>query len=281
MAKAPKDEFVLEIQELQMSEVTMHILGSSPMIQHRFPFKAWQELLLPSKQKNRAELEGTLKHDPINEFRESLYRNRDKTSPAMFHVPNAQFHSAIAGAAIDIAGAKKAVIERLTQVTDVNINLFGVPQFFMAMVRNSGFNATPDVRTRPIFPEWACAVTLRYMRPNLTERVMGRLAGAGGKIRGIGDWRPEKGGPYGTWDIVSSDNPDYRRILSKQGRAAQQKAWDNPVAFDIDSEELFAWYQAEIHRREMDSAPIAKKKLRTIVEQTDGSNKEGVFVGVE
>jgi len=278
--KKPQEEVVLEIQEIKTGELRMFILGSTPMIQHRFPFKAWQELLLPSKQKNRAELEGTLKHDPIHEFRESLYRNRDQKSAAMFHVPNRQFHRAIAGCAIDIAGAKKAVIERLTQVVDVNIELFGVPQFFMAMVRNSGFNATPDVRTRPIFPEWACAITLRFMRPNLTERIVGRLAGAAGKIRGIGDWRPETGGPYGTWDLVGPDNADYKRIVAKQGRAAQQKAWDNPVAFDIDTEELFAWYQEEVHRRELDVEPTkAKKKFRTIIE--DGKGEETTFLGVE
>lgn len=286
MTKKQETEVTLEINELQTGEVQMHVLGTSPLIMNRFSQKAWQQLLLGSPRKNRAELDSRLKHDPIAEFRGALYKNRDARRPALFHVPNGMFHGALASAALDIPGAKRAVIERLTSITDVNIDLFGVPQFFMAMVRNSDMARTPDVRTRPIFAEWAASVTVRYVRPQLTERVIGRMFGAAGLICGIGDWRVQKGGPYGSWRLVSADDKDFRRVVSKQGRAAQQRAWDHPEAFDQDSEELYAWYCAEVRRREMktdDAAPSRKPpKVKAVVESgADSQGHNGRFVNAE
>lgn len=278
--KETKAETILIINEIKMGEIGFHIVGESPMIMNRFSQKAWQELLLPSAHKNRASLEQSLKHDPEKEFRGGLYLNRDPKRPSLIHIPNGAFHGALAAVAIDIPGAKKAQIERLTKVVDVNIDLYGVPELFMAMVRNSDINRTPDVRTRPIFPRWACGVTIRYMQPVLTERAVAHLLAAAGKIIGIGDWRGQKGGPYGAFRLADEKDAEFREIVKTMGRAAQQKAVDHPVCYDADSEELLAWFQAEVARREMEGhlagngkARKAKPKpnLRVVEEDRDGN----------
>lgn len=253
MAKQTKTEgeAQLVVNELGLKEIRFNILYKTPMIMNRFAQKAWQELLFPSKKENRAGLEQRLKHDPYAEYRGALYRNREDNSPAMFHIPNPAFHGALASAALDIPGAKKAQIERLTQVVDLNIELFGTPQLFCAMVRNSDMARTPDVRTRPIFPEWACQISVQYVKNNLTERTVANLLGAAGLIVGIGDWRPQKGGPFGRFELVGDDNAKFQSIVKNQGRKAQQAAFDHPTYFDKDTEELLAWFDAEVQRREM------------------------------
>ncbi len=261
MRKSQKDA-VIEVTAINMNEVKFNVVGTSPMIMNRFSQKAWQELLFPSQRRSTATLEQSLKHDPIAEFRGALYRNRDVKTPTLIHVPNGAFHGALAKAALDIPGAAKAKIERLTRVVDVNINLYGVPHIFCAMVRNSDMNRTPDVRTRPIFPEWACTVTFTYMQQVLTERTIGALFGGAGQIVGIGDWRGEKGGPYGAFRLAEDDDAVFKRIVAKQGRAAQQAAYDKPVFFDEDTEELLTWFEAEVTRREknLPSAGVTSKK---------------------
>ena len=236
MAKkaAAKNDALIEVQEIEMVEIGFRILGTSPLIMNRFNQKAWHELLLPSRTRNRADMEQTLKHDPVAEFRGGLYKNRDLKTPTAIHIPNGAFHKCIAAAALDIPGAKKAQIERLTRIVNVNIDLFGLPQLFMAMVRNSDMNHTPDVRTRPLFPEWACKVTVRYVRKILSERTISNLFGAAGQIVGIGDWRGQKGGPYGSFRLVQDDNKDFHRIIKMQGRVQQEKALATPVCFDED-----------------------------------------------
>lgn len=249
----------IEIQEIQMGRVRCNILGVTPMIMHRFDQKAQQELLMPKPKGNRAEREQSLKHDPIAEYRGALYLNRDKSEPAMFHIPSNSFSAAIQNAALDLPGATKSQIKRLTTISSVQINCFGVPKLTMDMVRSSDMNRTPDVRTRPIFIEWACTVEVEYVKTLIKEGQIVNLLSAAGVIGGIGDWRPQKGGAFGKFRIVEDTDKEFVRICKTQGRAPQQKAFDHPIAYDADTEELLAWFHSELKRREK-VAPSSKAK---------------------
>jgi hypothetical protein len=282
-----REEAEVAIHQIDMAQVTFNILGRSPLIMHRYPFKAWQELIFPSIRENRASLEQRLKHDPWAEFRAAFYYNRDNKRPTLFHLPNGMFHGALAAAALDHPGAKKAQIERLTKITDINIDLYGIPQIFCAMVRNSDISRTPDVRTRPIFPQWACSITIGYLK-TLTERGVANLLGAAGQIDGIGDWRGEKGGPFGSFEIVQNDNREFLAIKKQQARAAQQKAYEKPAFFDDDTTDILTWFEAEVLRREMKghladaddrSSPKTPRHRRVIVER--GADGNGQFVTEE
>ena len=257
----------VDIQKIEMSIITFNLLGTSPLICNKFQQKAWQEMLLPSRQTNRAALETKLKHDPYAEFRGSVYMNRDKKEKALLHLPSGAFHASIAAAAIDLPGAKKAQIERLTKVEDMHINLFGAPQIMCAMVRNSDISRTPDVRTRAIFPQWALRITVRYVTRLITERSVAHLVGAAGIIIGIGDWRSQKGGKFGSFEAVSDDNKAWKSIMETQGRAAQEKALATPIYFDEDTEELLMWFDEEVRRREMGDqteGAMPKVKIRNV-----------------
>lgn len=249
-----KEDIAIEIQEIEMGEVKMNLFGSSPMIMNRFAFKAWQELLFPSIKQNRAGLEQSLKHDPYAEYKGAIYLSREQDSKkTAIHLPTGSIHGAIASVALDIPGTAKAKIERLTKVVTVNVELYGIPEIFCAMVRNSDPNRTPDVRTRPIFPRWGCAITISYVKRILSEKTVYRLAGAAGKIVGIGDWRGQKGGPYGAFDIVGDDHVGWVNLLKTEGRSAQLKAITNPAFYDSTTEELLTWFEKEVKAREMES----------------------------
>jgi len=251
MAKKLEAQTV-EIQPIKMRSVIVFLVGTSPLIMHRFAFKAWQELLYPAPKKNAAERASSLKHQPLEEFRGCLYRNRDSSQPALFHIPNGMPHQCLTAAALDTPGATRAAMERWTSVVDLNINLFGVPQLFMAMVRNSDMNRTPDVRTRPIFPKWACQIKIDYKVDPLTDTSIMNLLGTAGVIVGMGDWRPQKGGPYGKFRLCSANDKEYLDIVRKQGRAAQQKAFEQPSYWDDDTAELMTWFLEEVARRRQD-----------------------------
>lgn len=249
---AKKKEVSMDALEMEMRIGQLHclIVGTSPMIMHRFSAKAQRELLMPSPKKNRAEKETSLKHDPIAEFRDSIYMNRDPSTPAAIHIPSNAFSAALANAALDVPGATKSQLMRLTTVTDTHIDLFGVPKLFMAMTRSSDMGRTPDVRTRAIFPRWACKVTISYIASLLKERQIANLLATAGLIIGIGDWRSQKGGSYGGFRLAGKDDPEYLDIVKNEGRKPQLAAIKSPVCFDADSEELMAWFEAELAKRE-------------------------------
>lgn len=242
---------VVDIQPIETRRLIVNVVGTSPFIVHRFAQKAWRELLLPSRQKNRAALEADLKHDPIAEYRGCFYRNRDAKAPTLFHVPAGMLHGAITSAALDIPGIAKTQLERLTSIVTPDIYLFGTPKMFMSMVRNSDQKHTPDVRTRPIFERWAIPnLTIEFKLDPLGDNQVINLLAAGGIIVGLGDWRPQKGGPYGKFKVVDANDAELREIMKTGARSAQQNAYEDPRPWDIETEELFSWYNAEVSRRE-------------------------------
>jgi len=235
---------------LKTAQLHFCVLGSSPLIMNRMSEKARQELLLPAAKKNHAERAASLKHDPIAEFRGAIYRTQGDNHPTRVVMPGNAFGQALASAAIDIPGAVKAQITRLTEVTDINVNVYGLPRLFMAVVRQSDINRTPDIRTRAIFPEWAVQLGIRYVRDLLTEKTVINLLAASGILIGIGDNRRAKGGVYGKFEIVEPDNKAFQTLIKNAGRKAQDEAIAQAIPFDHDSEELFGWFVNTARDRE-------------------------------
>jgi len=239
----------IEIAQIGMGRMKFHLLGTSPMIMHRFAAKAWQELLLPSAKKNAAAKAESLKHDPLQEFRECIYRNRDPERPTAVHFPSGAFSKAIAAAALDLPGASKAQILRLVSVTSVQVDIYGVPTLGMDMVRSSDMARTPDVRTRAYFAEWACAIDVEFVASLIGEAQITNLLAAAGIITGLGDYRPQKGGNFGKFKVVMRDDPEFLRVL-KQDRRAQEAAMADPSFYNEEAAELYGWFNDEVKRRE-------------------------------
>lgn len=63
----------IQIMELRTGQMDFFILGTSPLICCRMSMKAWQELLAPKGRKSAADKAITLKHDPLQEFRDAPY----------------------------------------------------------------------------------------------------------------------------------------------------------------------------------------------------------------
>jgi len=265
MTKKPEltIEEPIHIPEIRMDEITLRIIGLSPLIMHRQSDKVRKELLFP-RIKTQADKQSMLKHNPVEEFHAALYRSSDE-APTATHFPSGGFSDAIAGVAVDIPGAaKKAQMQRLTSVIGINVPIFGIPTIKLDVVRQSGMTRAPDVRTRPCFLEWACQITIRYYALLLNGNQIINLVQAAGQLRGIGDWRPEKGGSFGTFTVVNDDDPDFRRVVATQGKAAQITALQAPQFFDAESEDLVAWFEEERERRAPESTRTKKPKVRVI-----------------
>lgn len=238
------------IVDINMGIADFYVLGTTPLIINRMAEKARQELLFPARKKNRAELDASLKHDPVSEFRSSIYRSFNDSDPTRIVMPSGAFGKALANAGLDVPGASKAQLLRLTTVLDVNVCIYGIPKLFMAVVRMSDIQKTPDIRTRCIIPEWACKVAIKFMQPVLTHRVVANLFGAAGVIAGIGDCRSERGGAFGQFEVVDEDDQRFAAIVKSGGRGPQDQAIANPQPYDAETEELFFWFRNELIVRE-------------------------------
>lgn len=246
MATAKQTE--IQTISIKMERVHYCVLGTTPIILNRLAEKARHQLLMPSGRKTSAEKATMLKHNPYEEFESSPYKLTEGDT-LLAHLATA-FKRAIAGTALDLPGAKKTQLSRLMWVEGEKVSLYGIPKLHMAITRSADINRTPDVRTRCILPEWAARVTVAFPVPILKETTVSNLFAAAGMIQGVGDWRPEKGsGTFGQFELVDEDNPDFQRIIKEGGRKAQIKAMGKAEPYDLETEELLAWFVEEADRR--------------------------------
>jgi len=249
--KGPPKTEEIQVVQVKRGSVTFCVLGSTPLLYHRLAQKASRELLLPSPKKNRNERETTLKHDPFREYRDSVHATSDPKSPTLLMLPAMAFKCALRNAAVDIPGsATKAAIGRLAYVQGDSVHVYGVPKIHTTIVRMADMARTPDVRTRACLPQWACKLTINYVKPILNENVVANLLAGAGIMQGVGDFRTEKGkGNYGCFELVDEDDERFQAMLAF-GRKQQVAAMNDPECYDDETAELLGWFSKEAKRRE-------------------------------
>jgi len=255
MVKAKKETEIGDVLVHAPEEAILPVvlLGRSPLIINRLAEKARQELLYPAGPKNAAERQSRLKHNPIEEFRSSVHQIADPTAATLLAMPGSAIKRALASAALDIPGAKKAQVGRLTYVPEQLVNVFGIPRLLMSVVRNSDMNHTPDVRSRAIVERWVIVATICFVTPLLKPQTVLNLLAAAGLYIGLGDWRPEKGaGNFGQFEVLPFAQREHdSRVLDimQQNRAVQEAAMLNAEPFDNESRELLNWFDTTVKLR--------------------------------
>lgn len=247
--KAKQEVETISVMEVKKERVAFVLVGESPLICNTMSEKARQELLAPRARKNAAEKRSTAKHDVFAEYRNSVYQPNNAEAPTAIALLATAFKGALRNAALDLPGAKKSEIGRLTYVRGDYVPIYGVPKLLMSITRSADMNHTPDVRTRAILPKWAAIVEVEFVSPLLRAEVVGRLMAAAGMTQGVGDWRPEKGnGGYGRFRLTVPEDPEAQDIFATGGKEAQLAALAEPEAYDNETEKLLRWYEVETNR---------------------------------
>ena len=239
----------LVIEKLRTQTMKVWVKGVTPIILNSMSEKVRQELLFPARKKTRADREQKLKHNPIEEYRNSVYR-RNGDGPTRLMFPAIAFKAAMMEAALEIPGAKKTQIGRLVWVVGQEVSLYGIPKLLMSVVRSADMNRTPDVRTRAIVGEWCCEVNITFVRPTISDTAVGHLLETAGLVIGIGDFRQQKGkGNYGQFQIA--EEKEIQSIIETGGTEQQDAALESPECWDAESESLLSWWNEERARRGM------------------------------
>jgi hypothetical protein len=261
------------ILDIKIDAVTVFVVGTTPLIYNAVAEKARQELLWPEGRKSAAAKATSLKHSPIDEYRNSVYAYRgDDGIATRLYFPTGAFKRAIATAALDLPGVKKAQIGRLCWISEDKVPIFGVPQVLMSVVRSADMNRTPDIRTRAILPLWGCSFTISSAGPIIKSSEVVKLLATSGITVGIGDWRQEKGaGSYGQFRTAAPSDSVYTRLVKVGGRKAQDAALEKPAPYDDETEKLWSWFYEKLERRKKEAAVL---KPGTATPETDAGDAE-------
>lgn len=250
MAIKKAEAGTLQIDALKQGRVTLKLIGTTPLYFNAMSAKAKRTLLIGGGKKTAAEKK-ELKHDPEQEFRDSVYRQPGGQTLLGFPAPGVK--GAMATAALETPGVTKTSVQRLIFLPQQRINIWGKPFLKMDVVRSADMNKTPDVRTRAFLPRWCAEVDIAYVMPTLNVHSIVSLLSNAGVIVGVGDFRQEKGrGSYGTFSVHGDDLGDWQDLwdeITAEGREVQEAAMANPEAADDDTAMLLEMLEEERAKR--------------------------------
>lgn len=193
---ADKDK--VELSQLDAETMIVPIVGTTPLIVHRFSEKAKRQML-DNMQGRKSPKEPK---DPAAEYKAAFYRMKSG-APGF---PVIAFKAATVGGArfygnVTMTALKQFVFFRGEVGGDGRMltEIHGEPHMRedVVTVNRSG----SDLRYRPEFPEWSCSVEVTYVKSALTQGSVLSLLDAGGMGIGVGEWRPEKDGDFGTFRV--------------------------------------------------------------------------------
>ncbi len=188
----------IEIHRIDAETIQVPIVGTSPLIVHRFSEKA-KRMMLDNMQGRKSPKESK---DPEAEYQAAFYRLKD----GAFGVPVIAFKAATVGGArfysgITMTALKQYLFFRGELGADGQglARVVGEPHMREDVVRVNRGGA--DLRYRPEFPEWSTTIEVVYVKSALTRASVLSLIDAGGMGVGVGEWRPEKDGDFGTYRV--------------------------------------------------------------------------------
>lgn len=185
-----------------MKLIDVQIKGTTPLLQHRFTESAEQN----SSTRKVLVNQGT----PREQAEKAVYRDPQ----GKFYFPGAAISRLLreAGGNHKLRGSRKSakyvvpacVLVMMDGVTLLNGDGKTPAKDYEVDSRPVTIPATKGriMRHRPRFDQWSANFTLRINETILPIDFIQQLLTEGGQQIGIGDFRPEKGGPFGTFNVV-------------------------------------------------------------------------------
>lgn len=190
----------IEIDRIAEECIHVPILGVSPLIVHRFSEKAKRQMLDASQGRQTPKAP----KDPEAEYEAAFYRLAD----GGYGFPADAFKQATVGAArfygkaVSMTALKQFIFisGELGEDGRMMIPIEADEPTMREDVVRVGRGGT-DLRYRPQFHPWSAVLEVRYFTAVLTRTSVLSLIDAGGLAVGVGEWRPERDGTFGTYRI--------------------------------------------------------------------------------
>jgi hypothetical protein len=179
------------------------VKGLSPLISHKWSEKAKKEMRDKQTKKKLAPKQAK---DPKAEFESSLYLLSNGTHPkGPYGFPAVAFKAAAVRAAKQVDGMNMTDARGLFYIEPDDGDLVKIdspkpPVMREDMVRLNGKSA--DIRYRGAFIDWSVLLNVRYNADVISQEQLLNLFELAGFSCGIGEWRMEKGGTFGTFTLL-------------------------------------------------------------------------------
>jgi len=188
----------INIDRIAAETMRVPIIGTTPLVVHRFSEKAKRQMLDAMQGRKTPKLA----KDPQAEYEAAFYKFDD----GGYGFPVTAFKQATVGGARFYSGVTMRELKQYMFFRgEIGVDgqslarIEGEPRMREDVVR-VGRGGT-DLRYRPEFMEWRTELLVTYVTSSLTRQSVLSLIDAGGMGVGVGEWRPERDGDFGTYRI--------------------------------------------------------------------------------
>lgn len=199
-AKTTKNEEQVELHEVNLRTMTVPIRGITGLISHRFSEEN-QKQIEDKQQKKAPRAKGA--RDPEAEYRAGCYlinEDPEDFSRSAFGFPAIAFKNAIVGACRFVDNLPMTRAAGAFHVLGDLLPLDGpAPQQRADRVVIG--RGTTSIAYRPEFVEWSTTLRIRYNADYISMTQLLNLIELAGFSVGVGDWRPEKKGNHGMFEV--------------------------------------------------------------------------------
>lgn len=207
--KAAPEVALVQLNKIDAETLRVPIIGTAPLIVHNFSEKSRRQMLDAQQGKKKVKEI----RDPRAEFEAAFYRMASEDGSDRFGFPVTAFKAATTGAArfydksVTMTALRQFIFMRgeLTKADpQMLVQIMGEPEMREDVVRLGGPSRSADLRYRPMFPEWSCTLEVTFVKSSIDRNSVLSLIDAGGMGIGVGEWRPEKRGEFGTYAVDTS-----------------------------------------------------------------------------
>jgi hypothetical protein len=209
--KAPEQKKeVVQIKRPNIKMMRLHITGSAPYLQCRFPQKAINQIAA-KQQKGDTGSGGEKAVRQARDFEADYLGSMHKISDTEYGIPAAAFRAGAISACrlvnfkMTIAKMSIFIVPDGYDVIDQTalVKIIGKPQRHEMMGRNADGGA--DIRIRAIWQKWECDLTVRFDADQFGPTAVVNLMSRVGQQVGIGEGRPDSkksaGMGFGLFDV--------------------------------------------------------------------------------
>ena len=217
MAVAKKSEEIITIKPVEIKTVPIRIVGDTPLIVHAWSYKAKRELVEKTKASKKEP------RNPFRDFVNSMYwldgvDPKDMTEEQYEELVKAdKVRTGFTAYSVKMAGNAAAyrlgwVKNQMALRGSYFLNPLDDPACDYAEIKGDlpfmredmvkiGMG-TADIRWRPMYENWYMDLLLSYNASGeiSLEEIL-NVINAGGYCVGIGEWRPERDGKFGTYHV--------------------------------------------------------------------------------
>jgi hypothetical protein len=198
-ARGSKKKEAIDLHPIEELELEVDIKGITPLITHNWSQKAKQQML--NKQMGIA----TPKEpkDPAEDYEASRYVLADGSEG----FPAAGFKKATIGGArffsgsITMTALKQMVFVLPDDPVSNLVRINGSPEPREDMVRLE--TGVADLRYRAQYTDWSATLRVLFVPSLIKPSSVVALINAGGRV-GVGEWRPERGGNFGMYEVIGT-----------------------------------------------------------------------------